>query len=86
MTFKRVFLAVLVVAVAPEIFGASRWLLTIGLQLLSANAVDGLAARFLVAAANAALIYAALRAARAAWRRWNPTIRNQLNRLERLLP
>jgi hypothetical protein len=61
-------------------------LLTIGLHLLSASAVDGLAARFLVAAANAALIYAALRAARAGWSRWNPTIRAQLNRLQRLLP
>jgi hypothetical protein len=86
MTFKRVFLAFLVVAIGPEIFGASRWLLTIGVRLLSANAVDGLAARFLVAAANVALIYAALRVARAGWRRWSPAIRTQLNRLQRLLP
>jgi hypothetical protein len=65
ITFKRVLIALAVLAVMPAILGVASWSTPIVLTLLGSNAAESLAGSFLGVLANAAFVYALVRIGRA---------------------
>lgn len=70
-TFRRVLIALAVLAFLPELLGVAAWSVPVLLGLASSNSAESLAGSLLGVLANAGIVYALIRGGRALLERFS---------------